>query len=367
MSRKRQFYIGVVSTYQSDSILNDLVSILQKGEILDSNAVQSAGTSLIDESASLEAKANFLSAWQERGETAEEVALLASFFRSHSRNPGLDSFAPQAIDIVGTGGDKSGTFNISTTASIIVAAGGVPVIKHGNRSITSKTGSADLLEALGIPLQADNQILRGALEATNFTFLFAPAFHPAFKSIVPVRKSMAAQGKQSVFNILGPLINPAKPHHQLLGVYNESMVMPLSQVLNKSEVRAGIVVCSNSNGQRMDEITSIGVNTVAPVGSVSTADLDELQKLILGKFDGRLDDLKGGDFETNLAIFRSVINFKANETLLNSICLNAGVAFKLVGKARTYEEGFEFAIELLKSGKVVDWVKATSNFYSSNL
>ena len=364
MSRKRQCFWAVVTTQNPDISLNELTCKISN-TTLTSEAVKLAGESLISESVSNAAKAEFLVKWQQRGETAEEVAALAAFFRSQARDPGLAEFAPRAIDIVGTGGDKSGTYNISTTAAVIVATGGVPVIKHGNRSITSKTGSADLLEAIGIPLQAEDSILREALHSTNFTFLFAPAFHPAFKAIVPVRKELAVKGEKTVFNILGPLINPARPAYQLMGVFSESWVAPLAEVLTSVGVKSGIVACSKHENQVMDELTTIADNTISTIGEMGENEIELLTELIQEKSGGALVDLKGGDHETNLEIFESILSYSANSSLLNTLCLNAGVAFKIVGKVPSFAEGFDMAHDLLKGGKVSEWVRATSTFYAS--
>ena len=364
MSRKRQCFCAVVTTQNPDISLNELTNAVNNTS-LDVDDVRLAGDSLISESVSNAAKADFLIKWQQRGETVEEVATLADFFRSQARDPGLAAIAPQAIDIVGTGGDKSGTFNISTTTAIIVAAGGVPVIKHGNRSITSKTGSADLLEAIGVPLQAEDNILQDALHATNFTFLFAPAFHPAFKAIVPVRKELATKGAKTVFNILGPLINPARPGYQVMGVFSEAWVSPLAEVLTKVGVKSGVVACSKKENQIMDEMTTIAENTIRAIGEMREDELELLDELIHRVSGGELADLKGGDHETNLKIFKSILSFEANPSLLNTLCLNAGVAFKIVGKVPSFADGFDMAQDLLKGGRVSEWVQATSTFYAS--
>lgn len=364
MSRKRQCFCAVVTTQNPDITLNELTRTVSITP-LDVDAVKLAGDSLISESVSNAAKADFLVKWQQRGETVEEVAALADFFRSWARDPGLAAIAPQAIDIVGTGGDKSGTFNISTTTAIIVAAGGVPVIKHGNRSITSQTGSADLLEAIGIPLQAEDNILQDALHTTNFTFLFAPAFHPAFKTIVPVRKELAAKGAKTVFNILGPLINPARPAYQLMGVFSEAWVAPLAEVLTKVGVKSGVVACSKIGNQVMDELTTIADNTVSAIGEMDGDELELLAEFIQKVSGGSSAELKGGDHETNLKIFRSILSYEANPSLLNTLCLNAGVAFKIARKVSSFEDGFEMAQDLLKGGKVSEWVQASSSFYAS--
>ena len=186
-------------------------------------------------------KAMFLTALADKGETAAEVAAFAAAFRTMSVDPGMAAWAPRAIDIVGTGGDHAGGFNVSSLVVLVLASAGVPVMKHGNRGITSKCGSADLLGALGVDLAAPTEKVRLALDQLGYAFFFAPNYHPAFKHVAPVRKALAAQGKRSVFNILGPLINPGKPAHLVLGVYALPLVERLARTLEELGQPAGVV------------------------------------------------------------------------------------------------------------------------------
>ena len=359
----KEAIVFFVVNKNSDSSLIDITRCLKSRQNLSEAEVVEAGRALISESVSGEAKRDFLLAWQEKGEQAAEVSSLAQFFREQAKDPGLQDYADHAIDIVGTGGDKAGTFNISTTASMIVAAGGVPVIKHGNRSITSKTGAADLLESIGVPLNAELALLKRSMEANNFAFLFAPGFHPAFKSIVPVRKELAAVGKKTVFNILGPLINPARPAYELMGVFSAEWVSPLAEVLTQVGLKRGLVAHSTYGGQALDEITSMGENAIAAAGAVTQAELDTLFDLIRTHNTGTLDDLKGGTPDDNLRIFEDVLAYKANPTLLNTICINAGAAFCLTQNVPSFEAGFEKAKQLLVSGAVSNWVSKTRSFF----
>ena len=180
--------------------------------------MEAAAAALAASEASDEVKGAFLLALAAKGETAAEVAAFATAFRARAINPGVEAWADQAIDIVGTGGDHAGGFNISSMVVLTLASAGVTVMKHGNRGITSKCGSADLLAALGVNLEAPPEVVRRALTELGFVFFFAPAYHPTFKNIGPVRKMLAARGQRTVFNILGPLINPGRPAHVLLGV-----------------------------------------------------------------------------------------------------------------------------------------------------
>ncbi|MCG8528321.1 MAG: anthranilate phosphoribosyltransferase [Opitutales bacterium] len=348
-----------------ESHLNELSNKLQNFKNLDKDEVLNAGHALISEECPDPAKETFLSSWQRKGETPEEVSVLASLFREKARNPELHDFSERAIDIVGTGGDKAGTFNLSTTTALVVAAAGVPVIKHGNRSITSKTGSADLLESLEVPLQANNSLLRKSIEERNFCFLFAPGFHPAFKAIMPVRKAMAARGEKTVFNILGPLINPAQPKYELMGVFSQQWVDPLAEVLTSLGLKRGLVAHSQIDGQDLDEISALGGTHLSGVGGITESEVNEIQSIIDQGRVGSLHDLKGGDSETNQAIFRAILNNQANEALTATITLNAGIALWIAEKATTVSEGISLTDDLIKSGVFKKWVQETKEFFKN--
>jgi anthranilate phosphoribosyltransferase len=188
------------------SPLLPFITQLADNQDLTFEQISEAACALASPSCPADDKRLFLIALSRKGETAQEVAGLAMTFRQLARDPGLQDWAPRAIDIVGTGGDGYGSFNISTVSAITVAAAGVPVIKHGNRAVTSKSGAADFLAMLGVPQNPPLELLRASMEQLNFCFLFAPSFHPAFKEIMPVRKALAEEGQRTVFNILGPLI-----------------------------------------------------------------------------------------------------------------------------------------------------------------
>ncbi|MEY3547891.1 MAG: hypothetical protein RLZZ552_258, partial [Verrucomicrobiota bacterium] len=201
--------------------LPDLTAALSAGRDLAPAEAAAAALAMADAAVTDADKAAFLLALARKGETAAEVTGFARTYRDLARRTDFGDWPAKAIDIVGTGGDRSGSFNISSASALIVAAAGVPVLKHGNRSITSKSGSADFLAGLGVVLDAaDEQLLRGLREA-NFCYLYAPAFHPAFKAVLGVRKQLAEGGAKTVFNVLGPLINPARPAYMVVGVYDE--------------------------------------------------------------------------------------------------------------------------------------------------
>src|SRR6185436_16178050 len=201
------------------------------------------------------------------------VAAFASAFRSRAVNPGVEAWAPRAIDIVGTGGDHAGGFNISSLVVLVLASTGVTVMKHGNRGITSKCGSADLLGELGVKLDAPPEKLRRALDELGFVFFFAPGYHPTFKHIGPVRKALAARGQRTVFNILGPLINPGRPAHVLLGSFSAAWVPKLADALHALGAQAGLAAHGVIAADRgIDEMTTATMNRVRGFGRLRDVD-----------------------------------------------------------------------------------------------
>ena len=226
-------------------MLEKLSNQLVVSRALTDEQVRLAVEQLIDEKVPADIKADFLSHLARKGETPTEIAAFARALREKSVQPPLDSAwrsAHEVLDVVGTGGDHLSTFNISTTVAILCAAAGVAVAKHGNRAVTSQVGSADVLEALGIPVDLSPEAAARSLREHNFAFFFAPNYHPAFKNISAARKICAARGQRTIFNFLGPLLNPARPSAQLVGVPRPELCEPLARVLQSLGVRRAIVV-----------------------------------------------------------------------------------------------------------------------------
>src|SRR5476649_1113311 len=286
----------------SASPLAELSAQLAAGKDLSPAQVTVAAAALAATEVPDDAKAAFLTALAVKGETAAEVAAFATEFRARAVNPGVEAWAARAIDIVGTGGDHAGGFNISSLVVLVLASAGVTVMKHGNRGITSKCGSADLLAALGVQLEAPPEKLRRALEELGFVFFLAPAYHPAFKHIVPVRKALAARGQRTVFNILGPLINPGRPAHVLLGVFAEAWVDKLAGALDSLGAQAGLAAHGViAPGRGIDELTTATVNRVRGFGRLRDV-RGEWTAEEFGLAPAKFDDLLGGDLATNVAI-----------------------------------------------------------------
>ena len=334
------------------SFLEDYLPLLRSGSDLELIQAESAASDLARADLSPEVKKAFLTALNEKGETLEEVAGFAAAFRRLAVRPRLEDYAEEAIDVCGTGGDKSNSFNISTTVTLILASAGVKVFKHGNRSITSKCGSAELLEALGVAFLTEPAPLRRALKALDFVFFFAPAFHPAFKEIMPVRHALAAEGKRTVFNILGPMINPGSPSCQLTGAFSQAWTAPMAGAFHALGLKSGMVVHTALDATRgMDELACCGTPQGVGFGELWQERIQfDLRKLGLKPCPER--DLKGGNIDENLQILRDLLNGKAPRGLEDTVCLNAGTAFSIVGKVDQISEGIALARQQLLGGAV---------------
>lgn len=350
---------------QSMHSLADLTRSLAAGRELSSAEVEASSLMLAGAEEADTAKAEFLTALATKGETAAEIAGFAAAFRKRAINPGVEAWAGRAIDIVGTGGDHSGGFNISSLVVLVLASAGVTVMKHGNRGITSKCGSADLLAGLGVNLEAPPEKLRRALDELGFVFFFAPAYHPAFKHIAPVRKALAARGQRTVFNILGPLINPGRPAHVVMGVFSQAWVIKLATALDTLGAGAGLAVHGIIDDSRgIDELTTSTVNQVRGFGRLRDLSA-EWRGSDVGLPLSPFSDLQGGDLAANLAITDALLAGRGARGLVDTIALNAAVAMWVVGKTQTVKEGIEPARELLLGGAVARKIAATKEFYAA--
>lgn len=286
--------------------------------------------------------AGFLCALQTKGPTVPEVTAFAEVMREKA---GSVPHAGTVLEIVGTGGDEANTFNISTTSGFVIAAAGIPVAKHGNRSVSSKCGAADLIEALGGMLELSGEQNEAVLEKANMCFMFAPVYHQAMKYAGPVRKAL---GIRTVFNILGPLANPAGATVELMGVYDRALVRPLAEVLANLGVERGAVV-HGSDG--LDEITATGKTTICEInhGQFTTYEFDPAD---YGFTYATKEELVGGDAAENAKITRAVLGGEQGGKR-TAVILNAGVAIYLGGKAASIAEGLTLAEALIDSGKAL--------------
>jgi anthranilate phosphoribosyltransferase len=345
------------------STLPELTERLVARHDLGSSDIDVASAALAASDVPEEVKAAFLVALATKGETPAEIASFAKAFRTRSIDPGVQRWASRAIDVVGTGGDHAGGFNVSSLVILVLACAGVPAMKHGNRGITSKCGSADLLSALGVDLEASPAKLQRALDELGFVFFFAPAYHPTFKHIGPVRKALATRGQRTVFNILGPLINPGRPAHVLLGSFSAAWVPKLAAALDELGATAGLAAHGIIAADRgIDELTTATVNRVRGFGRLGNID-GEWRAADFRLPESPFAELLGGDLATNLAIVEALLAGRGSPGLVNTIALNAAVAMWIVGKVGTVHEGIGPARELLLGGAVKNKIAATREFY----
>lgn len=298
--------------------------------------------------------AAFLTALRMKGETVEEITSFAKGMRKHGKKVPVNG---DVLEIVGTGGDGANSINISTTASIVVAAAGFKVAKHGNRSVSSKSGAADCLEALGVKLDLEPEKNAQVLDKGNICFMFAQKYHAAMRFVGPVRKAL---GIRTVFNILGPLANPASADVELLGVYSEDLVEPMAHVLDKLGVKRALVVYGQD---RLDEISLSAPTTVMEVNN-GTFTKYEITPEQFGMTRCQKNDLVGGDGETNAKITESILKGECTDAKAEAVILNAGAGIYLMDGAPSIEEGIKIARETIASGKAYaklqEFVKLTN-------
>ena len=266
------------------------------------------------------------------------------------------------IDVCGTGGDGLDLFNVSTTIMFILAAGGAIVVKHGNRSVTSSCGSADVLEALGIPLEWTPEKLKECVERLGLCFVFARQYHPAFRALAEMRAQLARAGTRTIFNLLGPLLNPARPPRQLIGVYAPRLTTIFADVLRQlGRERAWIVHGYAEDGSGMDDISIGGATTLAELegGRVTPAVLDCRW---LGVCEGTLADLRGGNAAENAKTLEGVLSGEVQGAKRNLALVNAAGGFVVAGLINDMKDGIALAAEQIDSGRALEKLRALQQF-----
>lgn len=323
----------------------DLVPILERlftGESLTEEIAGAAIDSVMSGMMTNAQIAALLTALRCKGETVDEIVGAAKAMRSHAAL--IPTEYTDILDTCGTGGDRHGSFNISTTAALVVAAAGVPVAKHGNRSATSRCGSIDLFERLGVNVMMSSEQAAKCLAEIGLTVLFARVVHPAMKHAAPVRSEL---GFRTIFNFLGPLTNPAKPAYQLVGISDSRYLNTYAACLQKLGVRRAWVVCGADG---MDEITLTGPTMVMEVAHTGIKRFEitpkdaELESC-------RLEDLKGGSPDDNAAITTDILDGRGKGPRRDTVLINSGAAFLVAGVVNTLRDGVQLSAEMLDSGK----------------
>ncbi len=324
-------------------MIREAIIALSKRENLSYETAEKVMDEIMGGEASAVQMSAYLTALSMKGETIEEITASAAGMRAHCVKL---LHKMNVLEIVGTGGDQSNSFNISTTSALVISAGGVPVAKHGNRAASSKSGAADVLEALGVNIMVSPQKSTELLEKIGICFLFAQNYHIAMKYVAPVRKEL---GIRTVFNILGPLTNPAGADMQVMGVYEEALVEPLAKVLKNLGVMNAMVVYGQD---KLDEISMVAPTTVCEVhdGVFKSYVITPEQ---FGFTRCGKEDLTGGTPEENAEITKAILRGEKGPKR-DAVALNAGAALYVAGKAATLKEGVRMAEELIDSGKAME-------------
>ena len=332
--------------------LKSLLAHVAQGRSLSESEAEAAFDIIMSGDATPSQMGAFLMALRVRGETVDEITGAARIMRAKAVR--IDA-PPGTIDTCGTGGDSSGSFNISTASALVVAGCGVPVAKHGNRALSSKSGSADVLTALGVNIDADLAIVRQCLWEIGLGFLMAPRHHSATRHVAPTRVEL---GTRTIFNLLGPLSSPATARRQLVGVFAPEWVRPMAEVLGRlGSERAWVV-----HGAGLDELTTAGTTTVAALDD-GKVEMFEVAPEDVGLERARLEDIRGGEPQHNAGLMREVLA-GAGGPLRDIVLLNSGAALVIAGRAESLEDGIELAARSLDSGaarRVLDELVARTN------
>ena len=339
--------------------METLTKQLRGGGDLETLQIGEAVAALISEKVPTAEKMEFLKALHAKGESAAEIAGFAQALLGHAMRPELDParLPGPMLDVCGTGGDRQGYFNVSTAVMFVAAAAGACVVKHGNRSITSKTGAADVLEELGVQIELTPARLRQCLEEQGVAFLFAPAWHPAFKAIAPVRKALAAEGIPTIFNLLGPLLNPAMPVHQLVGIFSAGLLPKYAGALRILGRRRAWTV----HGDGTDELTLTGPSEVRALeaGDISAFTLTPES---LGLARCAPDALRGSDRAKNARILVSILDGTERGPKCDMVLLNSAAALVVAGLATDLAAGVAHSRKAIENGAALAKLHALQAF-----
>jgi anthranilate phosphoribosyltransferase len=344
--------------------MKGLIEKLRAGLDLSSEDISFSVAVLLSPTASDDLKAQFLTALHQKGERAEEIAGFVRQLVDRAIDPGLEpeKLPGPMIDVCGTGGDGLDLFNVSTTIMFVLAAGGAIVVKHGNRAVTSRCGSADVLEELGVAIDLAPDDLKECVERNGFGFIFARQYHPAFRAIAEMRARLARQNTRTIFNLLGPLLNPARPTRQLIGVFAPRLTTVFGEVLRQlGHKRAWVVHGLGEDGIGMDDISISGATTVTELldGKISSAVLDVNW---LGIARASVAELRGGDARENAATLEGILAGKITGPKRDIVVANAGGGFVAAGLTHDLKDGIQLAREELDSGRALEKLRALQNY-----
>lgn len=341
-----------------------LVDKLRGGLDLTAGDINYATSLLLSDSTDDGAKAEFLMALHRKGESVEEIVAFVQQLIDRAIDPLIDpqKLSGPMLDVCGTGGDGLDLFNVSTTIMFVLAGGGAAVVKHGNRSVTSRCGSADVLEALGVQIALPPEKLKECAERHGLCFIFAREYHPAYRALAGMRQRLARENIRTIFNLLGPLLNPARPARQLIGVYSPELTRVFAEALRRlGRERAWIVHGVTETGEGMDDISTSGVTTFAELaqGKVTTGLIDPRWLNIPA---ASVDELRGGDAAENAGYLEGILAGKIHGAKRDLTLVNAAGGFVVAGLARDMGEGIGRAREAIDSGRALEKLRALQQF-----
>jgi anthranilate phosphoribosyltransferase len=344
--------------------MKTLIAKLRSGIDLTAGDINFAMSLLLSDSTDDAMKADFLIALHRKGESVEEIVAFVQQLTERAIDPLIDpeNLPGPMLDVCGTGGDGLDLFNVSTTIMFVLAAGGVAVVKHGNRAVTSRSGSADVLEALGIPIALPPAKLKECVERLGLCFIFAREYHPAYRAIAEMRKRLARENIRTVFNLLGPLLNPTRPARQLIGVFSPRLTNIFAEALRRlGRERAWVVHGVTDTGEGMDDISISGVTTFAELSN---------RKVTTGLIDPRwlnipaapLDELLGGDAAENAGYLEGILSGKIQGAKRDLTLVNAAGGFVVAGLCNDMSQGLGRAREAIDSGRALEKLRALQQF-----
>ncbi len=341
-----------------------LIAQIGEGAELDHADIAMAIAQLTSDTVGDELKADFLARLHQRGETPSEIAGFVRALLERAADPGIDlsNLAGPALDVCGTGGDGLDLFNDSTTIMFILAAGGAVVLKHGNRSVTSRCGSADVLEELGVNLALEPDDLRRCVAELRMGFLFARHYHPVFRALATTRERLARQKTRTIFNLLGPLLNPARPPRQLVGVYTARLTSVFAEVLRQlGRERAWAVSGKTESGAEMDNLSICGDTSVAELraGKITAT---RVTPASAGLSLGKIVELRGGDRQENAALLLGLLAGEVGGAKREMMLLNAAAGFVVADLAEDLRAGVALAREQIESGRALAKLRALQKF-----
>lgn len=348
--------------------MDALILHVEEGKELSLREIEVAADMLLDESICDDKKARFLKALTTKGETATEITGFVEAFLARAVDPGVTDmkFNGPTIDVCGTGGDKLNLFNVSTTSMFVIAAGGAVVVKHGNRGITSKSGGADVLEALGVNIELGPEGFRESLEVAGVGFLFAPKYHPAFKAVAPVRAKLAQEGVRTIFNLIGPLLNPARPECQLVGVCDSDKNSIFAEILQRlGRDSAWVVHGTTADGGSVDEVSLLGPTRICKSGSYQAIVDEIVEPSDFGLSVCDVKDLEGGDAEQNAKILTDILSGHDTGPKREMVMLNAAAGLACAGLVDTLGDGVRLAAELIDSGQALERLRRLQEMSSA--